>query len=45
MAQYHRRDLSKISNEINKMLINLTDKSCANDIQEHIGISKRIQCI
>ncbi|HNR47644.1 MAG TPA: DNA polymerase III subunit delta [Bacteroidia bacterium] len=42
LAQYLGNDLSKISNEINKMLINLTDKSVitTNDIQEHIGISK-----
>lgn len=42
LAQYLGNDLAKISNEINKMLINLSDKTIITtaNIQEHIGISK-----
>ncbi|MBS1764630.1 MAG: DNA polymerase III subunit delta [Bacteroidetes bacterium] len=42
LAQYLGNDLAKISNEVNKMMLNLKDKSVitAANIQEHIGISK-----
>jgi len=42
VAEFLGNDLSKISNEIDKMLINLKDKTeiTVTHIQEHIGISK-----
>lgn len=42
LAEYLGNDLSKINNEVGKMLINLKDKSVItpNDIREHIGVSK-----
>jgi DNA polymerase-3 subunit delta len=42
LAEYLGNDLSKISNELSKMLLNLKDKTTvtAEDIRAHIGISK-----
>ena len=42
LAEYLGNDLSKISNELTKMLLNLKDKTTitAEDIRAHIGISK-----